>query len=218
MRVPYWNRLQDSAAGQVMMLLRRGPMTVENLAHALGLTGNAVRQQLAVLERDGLVGHGESRRGVSKPARTYVLTGEAELLFSRAYAPVLTQLLHVLDERLEATQFDELMRDVGRRLLADRPRPTGGRRQRAEAASALLNELGGQSRVEEQNGGLFIRGYGCPLSAATQRHPEACNAVESLLAEFTGIPVAKCCDAEDRLRCCFEVGGKGRMVGSRSPA
>jgi hypothetical protein len=28
-----------------------------------------------------------------------------------------------------------------------------------------------------------------------------------LLAEFAGIRVAKCCEVEDRLRCCFEVGG-----------
>ncbi|HEX3236017.1 MAG TPA: ArsR family transcriptional regulator [Gemmatimonadales bacterium] len=206
MRVPYWNRLIESPAGQIMRLLRRAPMTVDELAHALGLSGNAVRQQLAVLERDGLVGQGEARRGVSKPARTYVLTAEAELVFSRAYAPVLTQLLHVLDERLDPTEFDELMRDVGRRLMGGRPRPTGDLRQRAEAASALLNELGGQARVEEHNGELYIRGDGCPLSAATQRHPEACNAVESLLTEFAGVPMAKCCDAEDRLRCCFEVG------------
>ena len=210
MRVPFWNRLLDSPAGQIMRLLRRGPMTVEELAQALDLSGNAVRQQLAPLERDGLVGQGESRRGVSKPARTYVLTAAAELLFSRAYAPVLTQLLHLLDERLDPGVFDQLMRDVGRRLMADRPRPTGDLRERAEAASALLNELGGQARVVKHNGGLLIRGDGCPLSAATQRHPEACNAVESLLTEFAGIPVAKCCDVEDRLRCCFEIGRRGQ--------
>lgn len=210
MRVPYWNRLLESPAGQIMGLLRRGPMTVDELAQELGLSGNAVRQQLVLLERDGMVGQGEARRGVSKPARTYALTAETELLFSRAYAPVLTQLLDVLDERLDPAEFDELMRDVGRRLMADRPRPTGDLRQRAKAASALLNELGGQTRVEEHNGGFFIRGYGCPLSAATQRHPEACDAVESLLEEFAGVPVAKCCDSEDRLRCCFEVGGEGR--------
>ncbi|HKT60164.1 MAG TPA: hypothetical protein VJQ46_08945 [Gemmatimonadales bacterium] len=218
MRVPYWSRLEESAAGEIIALLRREAMTVEDLAHALGLTGNAVRQQLAVLERDSLVEQGEPRRGVSKPARTYVLTAEAELLLSRAYAPMLAQLLHVLDERLEPVEFHRLMREVGRRLLANRPRPTGDARQRAEAASALLNELGGQSHVERQNGGLFIRGDGCPLSAATQRHPEVCSAVESLLAEFTGIPVARRCDGGDRPRCCFEVGGNGRGNGTDAPA
>jgi predicted ArsR family transcriptional regulator len=195
-----------------MGLLRRGPMTVDEMAGALGLSGNAVRPHLAILERDGLVQQGEPRRGTSKPARTYVLTTEAALLFSRAYVPVLTQLLHVLDERLEPQEFDRIMRDVGRGLMADRPRANGDLRQRAEAAVALLNDLGGLARVEEHDGGFLIRGYGCPLSAATQRHPEACNAVENLLSEFAGIPVSKCCDAEDRLRCCFEIGGSARAT------
>jgi predicted ArsR family transcriptional regulator len=212
MRVPYWNRLLKSTAGQIMGLLRRGRMTVDEMAGALGLSGNAVRPHLAVLERDGLVQQGETRRGPSKPARTYLITAEAELLFSRAYVPVLTQLLHVLDERLDPQEFDRIMRDVGRRLMADRPRPNGDLRQRAEAASELLNDLGGLARVEEHDGGFLIRGYGCPLSAATQRHPEACNAVESLLSEFAGIPVSKCCDAEDRLRCCFEIGVSARAT------
>lgn len=207
MRVSRWNlQSAESTAGQIMGMLRRGRMTVDELASALGMSGNAVRPQLAILERDGLVQRGELRRGISKPARTYMLTPEAELLFSRAYVPVLTQLLHVLSERVGAAEFDALLRDVGRRLMADRPRPAGDVRQRAEAATALLNELGGLARLEERDGGLLIRGYGCPLSAATQRHPEACNAVESLLSEFAGIRVAKCCDAENRLRCCFEVG------------
>jgi predicted ArsR family transcriptional regulator len=211
-RVPYWNRVLESTAGQILGLLRRDRMTVDELADALDLTGNAVRPQLAILERDGLIQRGEMRRGTSKPARTYVLTSEGELLFSQAYVPVLTQLLHVLDERLDPAEFDRLMREVGRRLMADRPRPSGGLRQRAEAASALLNELGGMAQVEERDDGLLIRGYGCPLSAATQRHPEACNAVESLLSEFAGIPVTKCCDAQDRLRCCFEIGGGAPMM------
>jgi predicted ArsR family transcriptional regulator len=212
MRVPYWNQQLESTAGQIMGLLRRGRMTVDELAGALGLSGNAVRPQLATLERDGMVQRGEMRRGTSKPARTYILTSEAELLFSRAYAPVLTQLLHVLDERLDPGEFDGLMRDVGRRLMADRPRPSGDLRQRAEAATALLGELGSIARVEEHDDKLIIRGYGCPLAAATQRHPEACNTVESLLSEFAGIPVVKCCDTADRLRCCFEIGGRAQAM------
>lgn len=181
-------------------------MTVDEIATRLGLTGNAIRLQLAVLERDGLVQRSGTRRGTSKPAQVYSLSREAELLFSRAYVPVLIELLHVLSGRLPLGEFDALMRDVGRRLMGERPRPTGTARQRAEGACALLNELGGLARVEEQNGSLLIRSDGCPLAAATQQHPEACNAVESLLTEFAGLRVRKCCDREERLRCCFEIG------------
>lgn len=199
--------MRESAAGRIMVLLRRGGMTVDDLAAALGLSGNAVRPQLAVLERDGLVERAGVRRGASRPARVYTLSHDAELLFSRAYIPILTELLHVLDSRLEPPEFDALMRQVGGRLMAGRPRPAGDVRQRAEAASELLNSLGGLARVEQENGSLLIRSDGCPLAAATRRHPEACNAMESLLSEFTGLRVTKCCDRDERLRCCFELSG-----------
>ena len=75
--------------------------------------------------------------------------------------------------------------------MAGRPRPTGDARQRAAAASELLNSLGGLAQVEEQNGTLMIRSDGCPLAAATKRYPEACNAMESLLSEFTGLRVTQ---------------------------
>jgi predicted ArsR family transcriptional regulator len=182
-------------------------MTVDELAAALDLSGNAVRPQLAVLERDGFVERAGVRRRASRPAQVYALSRDASLLFSRAYIPVLTELLQVLDSRLERGEFDAVMREVGGRLMAGRPRPTGDVQQRAEAASELLNSLGGLARVEQQNGTLLIRSDGCPLAAATQRHPEACNAMESLLSEFTGLQVIKCCDREERLRCCFELAG-----------
>lgn len=74
------------------------------------------------------------------------------------------------------------------------------------------SRIWGLPRVEEHAGGFRIRGYGCPLAAATLRHPEACNAVESLLSDFAGVPVAMCCDSEDRLRRCFEIGGKAQVT------
>jgi predicted ArsR family transcriptional regulator len=181
-------------------------MTVDELAAALGLTGNAIRPQLALLERDGLVERTGVKRGASKPARVYGLSAEADLLYSHAYVPVLTELLRVLAGRLAGDEFDAVMREVGRRLMADRPRPTGDARQRAEAASELLNELGGLAHVEGENGELTIRSDGCPLAAATRRYPEACAAVESLLREFSGLPVTACCERDERVRCCFAIG------------
>src|SRR5687768_12719134 len=116
--------MAESTAGRIMNLLRRRAMTVDELASELGVSGNAVRPHLAVLERDRLVRRSGLRKGTSKPARTYVLSREAEMLFSRAYVPVLTELLHILAASLAPGEFNRLMREVGRRLMADRPRPT----------------------------------------------------------------------------------------------
>jgi predicted ArsR family transcriptional regulator len=188
-----------------MELLRRSPMTVDELAVALDLTRTAVRAQLASLEHDELIEQRGSRRGASKPARMYGVTTQAELLFSRAYVPILTQLLHVLARRMTPSEFDSIMHEVGRGAMTGRVIPRGPLRDRVVRASSLLNELGGLTEVDEEDGFYLIRSHGCPLAAATAEHPEACNALESLLSEFVGAKVIKCCDRYDRARCCFEV-------------
>jgi predicted ArsR family transcriptional regulator len=198
-------RLTQGTSGRIVELLRRGAMTIDDLASALELTRTAVRAQLATLQQEGAVEQRGLRRGASKPARTYGVTTEAELLLSRAYVPILTQLLHVLASRKPRSGFDDIMREVGRGLMTGRPMPHGTLRERVRAASALLNDLGGVTEVDEKRSLFIIRGHGCPLGAATTKYPEACNALESLLSEFVGQPVAKCCDQYDRQRCCFEV-------------
>lgn len=211
-------RLTQGTAGRMLELLRRGAMTVDELAVALDVTRTAIRGQLATLEQDGLVEQRGSRRSTSKPARTYGVTTQGELLFSRAYIPILTQLLHVLARRLSPEEFDSVMHDVGRGMMSDHGAARGSLEERVLRASSLLNELGGLSEVDEEDGLYVIRSHGCPLAAATAEHPEACNALESLLSEFVGTVVTKCCDRYDRVRCCFEVDRNAGALIPRSPA
>jgi predicted ArsR family transcriptional regulator len=198
-------RAVEGTGARIMELLRRGAKTVDELAVALDLTRTAVRAQLATLQHDDLVEQRGTRRGTSKPARIYGVTMQAELLFSRAYIPILTQLLQVLARRTSSAEFDSIMREVGRGMMGDRASARGSLRERVVRASSLLNELGGLSEVEEEDGLYVIKSHGCPLAAATAEHPEACNALESLLNEFVGTRVTKCCDRYDRERCCFEI-------------
>jgi predicted ArsR family transcriptional regulator len=198
-------RLTQGTAGRVLELLRQGPMTVDELAVALDVTRTAVRGHLAKLQHDGLVEQRGTRRGTSKPSRTYGVTTQGERLFSQAYIPILTQVLHVLARRLSPEEFDSVMHEVGRGMMGDRASARGSLRERVVRASSLLNELGGLSEVEEEDGLYVIRSHGCPLAAATAEHPEACNTLESLLGEFVGTKVTKCCDRYDRERCCFEI-------------
>ena len=198
-------RLTLGTSGRIVEILRRTPLTIDELAAAVGLTRTAVRAQLATLLRDGTVEERGSQRGTSKPARVYGISADAELSLSRLYVPLLTQLLHVLADHMSRRQLDAILREVGRGLMNDHAMPRGTLGERVLAASALLNELGGTTDVEEIPGRFVIKGHGCPLAAATAKYPEACNAVESLLAEFIGDPVTQCCDRYERKRCCFEV-------------
>jgi predicted ArsR family transcriptional regulator len=212
MRKQILKRVKEGTSGQMLELLRRSPMTVDELAAALGVTRTAIRAQLATLERDDLVEQRGSRRGTSKPSRVYGVTSQAELLFSQAYAPILTRLLQVLARSQAPSDFDATMREVGRELMQGHRLAAGSLRNRVASASALLNELGGLTDVEEENGAYLIRSHGCPLAAATANHPEVCNALESMLSVFVGSQVNKCCDRYDRVRCCFEIPPKERSL------
>jgi predicted ArsR family transcriptional regulator len=205
----YWDqKFLESSRGKVVMLLRRGGRTVEELARELELTDNGVRVHLATLERDGIVRQrGSKRHGSSggKPAYIYELTSEAEELFPKAYQPVLNQLLDVLAVQLGLQESEALLRSVGRRIAEGQTVPADGVRGRLEAAVGVLNKLGGLAELKERDGSFVIRGYSCPLAGVAPNHPEVCRMAETLLTELAGVPVYEHCDRGERPRCCFEV-------------
>lgn len=189
-------------------MLRRGTRTVDELAASIELTDNAVRSHLVALERDGLVRPSGVRRGgtAGKPATLYEISPEAELLFSRAYAPVLASLVEVVAERLSPEETEAVLRDVGRRIaMSAGGTPTGELRARVDAAVAILRALGSEVDVLEAPQGLTIQGCGCPLAVAVKRMPETCCAVEGLLEHLIGTPIVQQCAHGERPRCKFAI-------------
>jgi predicted ArsR family transcriptional regulator len=199
-----WNQhFFASTRGRIVLLLRRADHTVDELAHHLDLTDNAVRAHLATLERDHLVRATGTRRGSGKPAVIYTLTPEAEQLFPKAYAPVLQQLLEVLSTCMPAVKFAEIMENTGQRLGAQWSIAPGKLRARLEQAVTILNELGGLAELEERDESYVIQGYRCPFAAIVPSHPEICQLAKALLAELIEEPVEEHCEHNGAARCCF---------------
>jgi predicted ArsR family transcriptional regulator len=204
----FGKRFFETTRGQIVMLLRRGTRTVDELAAALELTDNAVRHQLSTLERDGLARQAGVRRvgEARKPSVVYELPEDAEPLLSRAYPPLLTALVGAVVDTLPRSQANAMLRDVGRRLA----RGTGGEAsgtlaQRVRTAAAILTSLGGDVVVTQEEKALHIRGSGCPLSATVSHHPALCRTVEALLTEVVGSPARQSCDHGNRPRCRFAI-------------
>ena len=192
----WWQRLVGaSSRGRVVALLRRGDRSVEELARALGLTDNAVRAQLALLERDGVVrAPGIRREGaVGKPATLYGLGRGTSSLFSTAYAPLLSAVLAELGERLPTRQVDAVLRGAGRRLALEVP-ASATFDDRAAAAAGLLVDMGAEADLTRTDEGYEIRGHGCIVADAVSACPATCRAVEELLSEVAGTRVREHCD------------------------
>ena len=204
------SRFFESTRGRIVALLRRAQHTVEELARALELTDNAVRNHLSALERDGLVHQVGVRRGggAGKPAVLYELRAEAAPLFSRAYPPVLGAVIQTLVESLPAARSDDMLRETGRRLAQGAGgRASGDFDARVRAAAGVLESLGGDIEIRSIDEGREIAGAAdCPLSAVVSHRPELCRAVGSMLTEVAGAPVQTACDHGARPRCRFRVG------------
>ena len=208
MKILGWRqRFLASTRGKILALLRTESHTVNGLAEALELTDNAVRSHLTSLERDGLIEQLGTRPGFRKPHVLYGLTAEAESLFPTAYGPLLRHVLAVFGWRLSSRELQASLREVGRTAAQEHLDQVKGktRNQRIEFALSVLKALGGDATVQESEGKRFIYGNGCPLSAATAYHPEACLIVEALLSEIIGIPVKERCHHGEAPRCCFEI-------------
>src|SRR5436305_10262787 len=208
MKTTGWRaRLMKSTRGKILDLLRTKEKTVNELAAALGLTDNAVRAHLLSLERDGLVHQSGTQPGFRKPHATYALTAEAEQIFPKSYGILLDLILIVISRQLSPKELRAAMREVGKRVADNHLLEVKGksRDQRIETALRILKDLGGSANFEESEGKHFIRGNGCPLAAATSRHPEACLIAESLLTEIIGAPVKERCVHGPTPSCCFEV-------------
>jgi predicted ArsR family transcriptional regulator len=200
-------RLTGDTRMEMLRLLRRSRQTITSLADALRLTDNAVRSHVAALERDGIVEHvGTQRDTGGKPARVYDLTGAGEELFPKAYALVLGGLVDEIARVEGRERAIELLRGVGQRIAAGISAAPGDE-ARVQAAAAALRGLGGDVEVVRAGDGWQLKGYGCPLSAVTGKHPEVCALAQVLVEEITGSPVTECCDRAGRPRCGFRVEG-----------
>lgn len=211
-----------SSRDEILRLLRAEPRTAAELAEAIRISPQAVRDQLRTLEGKGWIEVGSLRRDTGgKPAREYILSLAGEESFEKPYPAVLRYLVTELQDRLGGRRKRDLLEAVGRRIAADLS--PGGLpevaavgelgpdllRERLEAAVRVLNDLGGAATVEETENGPRIQSHGCPLSGLVRQDPGACRLAEALVEAISGVEVRETCDRSERPRCRFEPGREG---------
>ena len=197
----------NTTRGRMLRMLCFRPLTVAELAKALNLTGNAVRAQLAVLEREGLARQRGLRAGVRKPHFDYEITPQGRRQFPTAYELVFAQLVDVLSELAPRRLRSRLFREVALRLARSHLE-----RLRDADPSGRLTELknvvaacGPGFEMKREDHSLVIRACTCPLASVVSRHPDLCEVVAGVLSDALRTTVNERCDRGDSPRCRFEL-------------
>ncbi len=190
---------------RIVRSLVKNQSTIESLAARLGVTKNAVRAQIALLQREGIVEIKGEVKGTRRPAAIYGIRPGADIYFSKAYPVILSHLIHVLAQKLSPTEFRTVMRELGQRLANAAPRTNGDPGERITGALKFLKMLGSVAEVTEERGKIVISSYGCPIAGAVTADVRSCIAMEALLEDLTELPVAERCDHGEHPSCRFEI-------------
>jgi predicted ArsR family transcriptional regulator len=179
------DRFFDSTRGKIVGALReRRSASAFDLAAQFGLSPNAIRQQLVVLERDGLVAGRSVRRGRTKPTVEYSLTAEAGRYFPQRYDKMLNAVLREIRSAGGDDAVKAVFHRIGKRS-AEKVAPPGDERPaeaRLEQVVAALKASGVTAELQKSaDGTLVLHEHSCPYASVVAENPEACSAIHTIL-------------------------------------
>jgi predicted ArsR family transcriptional regulator len=205
-------------------LKRLGPMSMRALGVELGITYEAVRQQIAELRRAGWVtperasslpAAADRKRG--PPSRRYHLTGAAEHLFPKNYEALSQELVRHVIERFGGAGVREILsRMTDERVRRWRPLLKSMTvRRRLKALCSLYEDKDAYMEVQWREGAPALIERNCPYLNVARAHPAICSVSVNTLEQLLGFRVIR----EQRFqagdgRCVFRV----RLDQPRSPA
>jgi predicted ArsR family transcriptional regulator len=225
---------EPAPSALLQALKRAAPLTIRDLAARLGITYEAVRQQIAELLRAGWVvatgaagpgavprstAAGAPRAGASARPRApaarpgpasqaYRLSAAAEHLFPKHYDELSAELVrHVIESFGGAGVVEILRRMTDARVLRWAPLLAGlTLRGKLEALSSLYEDKDAYMQLEWRPEGPALIEHNCPFFSVAQQHPAICSVSVNTLERLLGYKVVR----EQRFqaghgRCVFRV-------------
>ncbi len=183
------DRFFQSTRGKIVAELRqRNTASAVDLARAFGLSPNAIRQQLVVLERDGLVEERSVRRGPTKPTFEFSLTAAAEKLFPQQYDKMLGAVLREVREQSGTDGVNKIFAGIAKRAAGHASARVTDHTPEGKLAALTeqLRENGVRAEYNLIDGGFELHEHNCPYSSLVSEHPEVCSVIHHVLDEVVG--------------------------------
>ena len=214
--------LESSDRPLLDVIRRRGPLTVPEMAQALGVTATAIRNRLVRLVGSGLVERNTESVGRGRPRHTYTASAETHKRLGQNYADL---ALALWEELMQTVQDRKLRRLLFQRVtdrLADlyRAQLTGDHWEgRLVQLGTILHDRGIEAEVVYQEGQDFpvLLQYSCPYFELAEVDDAVCALERKMFEKALGqaMRLASCRLDGDRA-CQFEA--KPGSLPTRPPA
>ncbi len=202
------SQIRQSILGLVS---RRGSVSVDAVAHAIGLSKMATRYHLRLLARDGLIVAAPAAHcgGVGRPETLYSLAEEAYDCLPCQYNQLAEHLLGVLVASLGEQPVRTLLRRAGRDQASEAPPLEAGATMdtRITRAVRFLNRRGYACKAVRQAGSIRLVISNCPYRRVAQSHPQICEMDTEMVRTLLDIPARLSdCILSSQGQCQFEIG------------
>jgi predicted ArsR family transcriptional regulator len=182
-------------AGERLLLLlkTRGPQTAADLGTALGITGEAARQQLVKLASEGLVEASSQPRGVGRPRRLWCMTEKGNARFPDAHAELTAHLIGAVRSVLGEEALDRVIAVRAAQSLTNYTAALEGAADLGERVARLAEARTREGYMAEcrpaEDGYLLIENH-CPICVAATACQGFCRAERDVFQQALGNDVS----------------------------
>jgi predicted ArsR family transcriptional regulator len=178
------------SADRVLMRLKsRGPQTAGELGTALGITGEACRQQLTRLAEEGLVASVSEARGVGRPSLVWRLTARGNARFPDTHAELTVQLIDTVRSELGEHALQQLVEARERTMesqYAEAMKGARGLGARIKRLVELRTRDGYMAEWTPRAKGFLLIENHCPICAAATACVGFCRSELELFSKLLG--------------------------------
>lgn len=180
-----------SPAERILFALKmKGDHTAAGLGQMLGISGEAVRQQLVRLAEEGLVESWSHAHGVGRPSQYWRLTGAAQTRFPDTHAALTVDLLDLIRDEFGENALEKL---IDTREAATRSRyrtalaGADGLSTRVARLADLRSAEGYMAEwVDLGDGSYMLCENHCPICAAARACQNFCRAELAVFRDVLG--------------------------------
>jgi len=205
----YKNMFHDNPTRERILLLlkRRGTMSIDELSKELDITSMGIRQHLLSLERRALIDFVTKRQGIGRPAFLYKLTEKANEIFPRNYCEFTVDMLKDIEKNNGPDKINEIFKWRKTRIMKETKDALSNKRtfqDKVYALRDLLESKGYFADLAPVNNHYVLKQFNCPIMKLASEYREACQYELQMYKELLGKEVTREeCIAEGNLSCTY---------------
>ncbi|MDR7236909.1 helix-turn-helix transcriptional regulator [Neobacillus drentensis] len=178
----------------VCVIKTSGALSMSELASLLDLSGEAVRQHLLHLEKDGwIVRISEKHNGIGRPHIRYQLTTAGEHLFEKNYDHLTIEVLDTLVNHLGINTLKEVLTAmIDERVCEWEPKLHGlSTKERLMVLKDFYAKDDSYMEVVKKGNDYYLIERNCPFHNVALKRPILCSVTVSVLTKLLGCKVQR---------------------------